>query len=116
MGSYLVGLCYSGLLQSFPQLNMNYWLSILHVREYESDEKRTEEKSSPSRSDLPSPRWDLVVVLKQLLRKHHRVRSTLHPPQPSTMGFTDKPDLRKAGVIPLNISEIKQRSKELVGV
>ena len=95
---------------------MNYWLSILHVREYESDKKHTDEKPSSSHSDLPSPRWDLVVVLKQLLRKHHRVRSMLHPPQPSTMGFTDKPDLRKAGVIPLNTSEIKQRSKELVSI
>ena len=92
---------------------MNYWLSILHVREYENDEKDPpKEMSSSSRLELPTPRWDLVVVLKQLLRKQHRGRSTLHPPYPSTMGFTDKPELRKAGVLPLSTSEIKQLSKE----
>ena len=97
----------------FPlvQLNMNYWLSILHVREYEKDKQNSREVPSLS-SDLPPPRWDLVVTLKQLLRNSHRRRSTLHPPYPSTMGFSDNPELRNAGLIPLSTTEIKQLSKE----
>ena len=89
---------------------MNYWLSILHVREYETDKSPT---STPSSSpDAPRPRWDLVVALKQLLRNHHHGRSTLHPPRPSTMGFSDAPKLRNAGIVPFNTAEIKQLSKE----
>ena len=88
---------------------MNYWLTILHVREYENDKKSPKETSS----DFPPPRWDLVVTLKQLLRNNHRRRSTLHSPRPSTMGFSDNPELRNAGIIPLSTTEIKQLTKEL---
>ena len=93
---------------------MNYWLSILHVREYENDRSTSHPptSSSTSSADLPRPRWDLVVALKQLIRSHHHSRSTLHPPRPSTMGFSDSPKLRNAGVVPLNTAEIKQLSKE----
>ena len=98
----------------FIQLNMNYWLSILHVREYETSKftphPLTSTTSSPS--DLPRPRWDLVVTLKWLLRGHHHGRSTLHPPRPSTMGFSESPKLRLAGIVPFNTAEIKQLSKE----
>ncbi len=92
---------------------MNYWLSILHVREYETDKSASTPSSSSSASpDVPRPRWDLVVALKQLLRSHHHSRSTLHPPRPSTMGFSDTPKLRNAGIVPFNTAEIKQLSKE----
>ena len=94
---------------------MNYWLSILHVREYETDQSRPPTSipsSSSSLPDSPRPRWDLVIALKQLLRSHHHGRSTLHPPRPSTMGFSDAPMLRNAGIVPFNTAEIKQLSKE----
>lgn len=91
---------------------MSYWLSVLHVREYEGDtEKPNETSALLSASHLPRPRWDLVVTLKQLLRDSHCTRSTLHPPRPSTMGFSEIPKLRNAGIAPLSTSEIKQLSK-----
>lgn len=100
----------------FIQLNMNYWLSILHVREYETSKFTPHPLTSTSTtsppSDLPRPRWDLVVTLKWLLRGHHHGRSTLHPPRPSTMGFSESPKLRLAGIVPFNTAEIKQLSKE----
>ena len=85
-------------------------MSIIYVHERD----RTPSTSGTSSTSWPSPRWDLVVALKQLLRESHRQRATLAVPHPSTMGFQEfiidakSADLaRNAGVIPLKGKDFK---------
>ena len=81
---------------------MDYWLSIVYIREYDDG------SSVSSASSFPSPRWDLVVALKQLLCTSHRQRASLVKPRPSTAGFQEQPELRNAGIVPLKGHELKQ--------
>ena len=58
-------------------------------------------------TDLPPPRWDLVVAAKQLLRQKHHHNASLHPPRPTTAMFTGNPVLQNAGANALSENQIK---------
>lgn len=77
------------------------WLSVMHMREYEGDNPTQESQQS---LDL-SPRWHLVIALKQLLREKHRKVSTLEEPRPATSGFTDHTRVSTDSVVPLKAKD-----------
>ena len=82
---------------------MDYWLSVLHVREYDSDGRQR-----PTAGDLPPLRWDLVVALKQLLRESHNRRANIQAPHPTTASFVESPMLRNVGVSAIKASQLKK--------